>query len=177
MSSTSRDLTTLTRSGMRGEVQGAYQDLVTRGLTPKTFVYPYGAVNSKVERLVRSTGFSGARGSYFGLDGACTDKFNLHDIFVGKTTPAENIERWIDQAIDNQRWLVLELHDVLSEGGDEYSIHAEKIAYHRHLYQTHWHPGRDTPRRNSADESREEQSGMPALMTSLFKTSACRIVS
>ena len=38
-----RDLTTLTRSEMRGEVQGAYQDLVTRGLTPKTFVYPYGA--------------------------------------------------------------------------------------------------------------------------------------
>jgi Predicted xylanase/chitin deacetylase len=131
-----RDLTTLTRSEMRGEVQGAYQDLVTRGLTPKTFVYPYGAVNSKVERLVRSTGFSGARGSYFGLDGACTDKFNLHDIFVGKTTPAENIERWIDQAIDNQRWLVLELHDVLSEGGDEYSITPKKlrsiVTYIRH---------------------------------------------
>ncbi len=131
-----RDLTTLTRSEMRGEVQGAYQDLVTRGLTPKTFVYPYGAVNSKVERPVRSTGFSGARGSYFGLDGVCTDKFNLHDIFVGKTTPAENIERWIDQAIDNQRWLVLELHDVLSEGGDEYSIKPKKlhtiVTYIRH---------------------------------------------
>ena len=122
-----RDLTTLTRSEMRGEVQGAYQDLVTRGLKPKTFVYPYGAVNSKVERLVRTTGFSGARGSYFGLDGACTDKFNLHDIFLGKTTPAENIERWIDQVNANQRWLVLELHDVLSGGGDEYSTTPKKL--------------------------------------------------
>lgn len=101
---------------MREEVQGAYQDLVTRGLTPKTFVYPYGAINSKLERLVRTTGFSGARGSYFGLDGAYTNKFNLHDIFVGKTTPAEDIERCIDQANANQRWLVLELHDVLSGG-------------------------------------------------------------
>jgi len=126
-SRTHYDLTTLTRFEMRGEVQGAYQDLVKRGLTPKTFVYPYGAVNSKVERLVRTAGFSGARGSYFGLDGACTDKFNLHGIFVGKTTPAENIERWIDQANANKRWLVLEVHDVLSVGGDEYSITPKKL--------------------------------------------------
>jgi peptidoglycan/xylan/chitin deacetylase (PgdA/CDA1 family) len=131
-----RDLTTLTPSEMQGEVRGAYQDLVTRGLTPDTFVYPYGGVNSNVERLVRSTGFSGARGSYFGLDGACTDKFNLHDILVGETTPAKKIKHWIDQAIAQKRWLVLELHDVLSEGGDEYSIMPKKlrsiVTYIRH---------------------------------------------
>jgi peptidoglycan/xylan/chitin deacetylase (PgdA/CDA1 family) len=131
-----RDLTTLTPSEMQGEVRGAYQDLVTRGLTPDTFVYPYGGVNSNVERLVRSTGFSGARGSYFGLDGACTDKFNLRDILVGETTPAKKIKHWIDQAIAQKRWLVLELHDVLSEGGDEYSIMPKKlrsiVTYIRH---------------------------------------------
>jgi peptidoglycan/xylan/chitin deacetylase (PgdA/CDA1 family) len=99
--------------------RGHSKTLSPEVLHQKIFVYPYGAVNSKLERLVRTTGFSGARGSHFGLDGAYTNKFNLHDIFVGKTTLAEDIERWIDQANANQRWLVLELHDVLSGDGDE----------------------------------------------------------
>jgi peptidoglycan/xylan/chitin deacetylase (PgdA/CDA1 family) len=126
-SRTHRDLTTLTFSEVQGEVGGSYQDLVTRGLTPNTFVYPYGGVNSNVERLVRSTGFSGARGSYFGLDGVSADKFNLHDILVNKTTPTSKIEKWIDQARVDKRWLVLELHDVLPRGGDEYSITPKKL--------------------------------------------------
>ena len=126
-SRTHRDLTTLTFSEVQGEVGGSYQDLVTRGLTPTTFVYPYGGVNSNVERLARSTGFSGARGSYFGLDGASADKFNLHDILVSKTTPSAKIEKWIDQARADKRWLVLELHDVLPRGGDEYSITPKKL--------------------------------------------------
>jgi hypothetical protein len=68
---------------MRVEVRGSHKDLLVRGIKPATFVYPYGSVSSNIERLVRSVGFSGARGSYFGFDGACTDKFDLRDIFVG----------------------------------------------------------------------------------------------
>jgi peptidoglycan/xylan/chitin deacetylase (PgdA/CDA1 family) len=51
-----RDLATLTRREMRGEVQGSHKDLLARGIKPATFVYPYGSVNSNIERLVRSTG-------------------------------------------------------------------------------------------------------------------------
>jgi hypothetical protein len=76
---------------------------------------------------VRSARFSGARCSYFGLDGACTDKLNLRDIFVGKATSAKQIERWIHQAIAQKKWLVLEFHDVLPEGGDEYSLTPQKL--------------------------------------------------
>jgi peptidoglycan/xylan/chitin deacetylase (PgdA/CDA1 family) len=122
-----RDLTTLSLPDAQREIGGSYQDLVTRGLTPKVFVYPYGGANSTVERLVRNTGFIGARGSYFGLDGVSADRFNLHDILVGKTTPTAKIERWIDQAKADKRWLILELHDVLPHGGDEYSITPRKL--------------------------------------------------
>ena len=122
-----RDLTTLTLAEVEDEVEGSYRDLVTRGLTPNTFVYPYGATNSNVERLVRSAGFGGARGSYFGLDGRSADKFNLRDIVVDKTTTTSKIKEWIDEAVAHKRWVVFELHDVLPRGGDAYSITPGKL--------------------------------------------------
>jgi peptidoglycan/xylan/chitin deacetylase (PgdA/CDA1 family) len=121
------DLTTLTRAEVQKEVKGSYRDLVTRGVTPSTFVYPYGGVNSLVERIVRTTGFRGARGSYFGLDGASTDRFNLHDVVINRDTQTSTIEEWIDQAVAQKRWVIFELHDVLPHGGDEYSITSEKL--------------------------------------------------
>jgi peptidoglycan/xylan/chitin deacetylase (PgdA/CDA1 family) len=121
------DLSSLTRDELQKEVKGSYQDLVTRGLIPSTFVYPYGGVNSLVERIVRTTGFRGARGSYFGLDGASADRFNLHDIVINRDTPTTKIEKWIEQAFTQKRWVIFELHDVLPQGGDEYSITPEKL--------------------------------------------------
>jgi peptidoglycan/xylan/chitin deacetylase (PgdA/CDA1 family) len=126
-SRTHPDLTAIPLAKLKGEVEGSYRDLAGRGMTPTTFVYPYGAMNSNVERLVRSAGFGGARGSYFGLDGRSADKFNLQDIVIDKTMPIAKVEEWIDQAVAHKRWVVFELHDVLPRGGDEYSIAPRKL--------------------------------------------------
>jgi hypothetical protein len=72
---------------------------------------------------------------------------------------------------------VLELHDVLSEGGDEYSITPKKL---RTIVTYIRHTGIQVVTLQEGIRlmnPEEEQSGMPALMTSLFKSSACRIVS
>jgi peptidoglycan/xylan/chitin deacetylase (PgdA/CDA1 family) len=126
-SRTHHDLTTLSLPEAQTEVRGSYLDLVRRGFTPKIFVYPYGAVNSTAERLVRRAGFIGARGSYFGLDVASSDQFDLRVILIGKTTPAARIEEWARQAIADKSWLILELHDVVTGGGDEYASTPKKL--------------------------------------------------
>jgi peptidoglycan/xylan/chitin deacetylase (PgdA/CDA1 family) len=126
-SRTHPDLTAIPLAQLKDEIAGSYRDLARRGMTPTTFVYPYGTMDSKAERLVRGAGFSGARGSYFGLNGRSADKFNLQDIVIDKTTPTATVEEWIDQAIAHKRWVIFELHDVSPRGGDDYAIAPRKL--------------------------------------------------
>ncbi|HVV39098.1 MAG TPA: polysaccharide deacetylase family protein [Candidatus Paceibacterota bacterium] len=119
---THADLTALTASQATAEIKGSYDDLVAQGLTPKAFVYPLGAVNPSVEQLVKNAGYTVARGSYWGFNTPTSDKYDLYDIRLDNTTTFAAAKAWIDQAISDKRWLVLELHDVLASGGDEYAI-------------------------------------------------------
>lgn len=115
-------LTTLTPAQLTNEVSGSFSDLVAQGITPKTFVYPYGDENPTVEAAVKAAGYQAARGSYFGLNGTVTDRYDLYDIRVDSTSNLATLEKYIDQAKADKRWVVLELHDVLASGGDTYSI-------------------------------------------------------
>jgi peptidoglycan/xylan/chitin deacetylase (PgdA/CDA1 family) len=126
-SRTHPNLTAIPLVKLKREVEGSYQDLAKRGMTPSIFVYPYGAVDSKLERLVRRAGFNGARGSGFGLDGRSAEKYDLHDIAIDKTTSIAKVKEWIDQAVAHKRWVIFELHDVLPHDGDEYSIGPGKL--------------------------------------------------
>jgi peptidoglycan/xylan/chitin deacetylase (PgdA/CDA1 family) len=115
-------LTTLNSTQLTSEVKGSYDDLVAQGITPKTFVYPLGDVNATVEAAVKAAGYVGARGSYFGLNTTTTNDYNLYDIRLDKTSTLANVQKYIDQAVEDKRWLVFELHDVLPSGGDDFAI-------------------------------------------------------
>jgi peptidoglycan/xylan/chitin deacetylase (PgdA/CDA1 family) len=115
-------LTQQTSSQLNSEVAGSYSDLVAQGITPKSFVYPFGDVNPTVENAVKSAGFSVARGSYAGVNGTATDRYNLYDVRLDKTTTLAKAEAFVDQALADKRWVVFEIHDVLASGGDEYAI-------------------------------------------------------
>jgi peptidoglycan/xylan/chitin deacetylase (PgdA/CDA1 family) len=115
-------LTTLTTAQQQSEIAGSMSDLKAQGLNPTTFVYPYGDRNDSTDAIVKSSGYIGARGSYYGMNTPTAPKYSLYDIRVDSTTSAATINGWIDQAIADKRWLVLELHDILASGGDEYSI-------------------------------------------------------
>lgn len=114
-------LTQLTTAEQQSEIVGSYDDMVAQGLTPTTFVYPYGDVNTTVENLVKSK-YVGARGSYFGYNSTRADHYDLHDIRLDSTTQLATAEKYIDQAVADKRWLVFEIHDVVASGGDEYAI-------------------------------------------------------
>jgi peptidoglycan/xylan/chitin deacetylase (PgdA/CDA1 family) len=115
-------LTQLTPAQLTSEVTGSFTDLVAQGFSPKTFAYPYGDVNQTVEAAVKNAGYLGARGSYFGVNGPVTDHYDLYDIRIDSTSNLATIESYIDQAKADKRWVVFELHDILTSGGDEYSI-------------------------------------------------------
>lgn len=115
-------LTQLTTAQMIAEVTGSFTDLVAQGFSPKTFAYPYGDVNAAVEQAVKTAGYLGARGSYYGLNGPVTDHYDLYDIRLDSTSNLTTIEQFIDQAKADKRWIDFEIHDVLASGGDTYSI-------------------------------------------------------
>jgi peptidoglycan/xylan/chitin deacetylase (PgdA/CDA1 family) len=50
-----------TQAQKTAEVCNNYQDLVSHGLNPVSFAYPYGAYDSNAEQIVHSCGFSSAR--------------------------------------------------------------------------------------------------------------------
>jgi peptidoglycan/xylan/chitin deacetylase (PgdA/CDA1 family) len=115
-------LTELTSTQAQQEISGAVSDLVAQNLGPTTFVYPYGAENTAVEKMVKDTGIMiGARGSYFGMNAPFSNRYAAYDIRLDATTQLATVKQHIDQAIANKRWLILELHDV-TVGGNEYAI-------------------------------------------------------
>lgn len=115
-------LTTLTAAQLQSEVAGSKSDLLAQGINPTAFVYPYGDTSATVEAAVKAAGYLGARGSYFGFNTPVSPRYNLADIRLDKTSTIAKVKLQIDQAIEDKRWIVFELHDVLASGGDEYAI-------------------------------------------------------
>ncbi len=113
---THADLTTLSAAGVRAEVDGARADLISLGITPKTFVYPYGSYTAAVEQAVQADGFIGARSVQEGLNTSTTDPYALmhHEVDFG-TTVAQ-VQAWIAEAQLTKAWLILTFHEIDTNG-------------------------------------------------------------
>jgi peptidoglycan/xylan/chitin deacetylase (PgdA/CDA1 family)/uncharacterized protein YjdB len=119
-------LTTLTQAQMTDEVAGSKQDLISWGITPTTFAYPYGAYNATVEAVVKSAGFRGARDSDLGYNssgvglsfGGPLDHTTRPLVLwseaaeMDMNTTLANITSEIDYAVANNLWLVILFHRV-----------------------------------------------------------------
>ena len=115
-------LTTLTAAKQQQELTGSYNALVAQGFSPKTLAYPYGDENPQVENYTKAAGYSGARGSYYGINGPYTNRYDLYDMRLDPTVSLAKAESWIDQAVADKRWVVFEIHDVETGSGDGYQI-------------------------------------------------------
>jgi len=114
-------LPTLTTAEQFAEIQGSKADLIALGMTPaSTFAYPYGEYNDQVVQEVKDAGFIGARSVNEGFNNKASDRFLLMDQHVENTVTPDQIKAWIDQALLNRTWLILEMHDVVPNG-DQYS--------------------------------------------------------
>ena len=119
-------LTSLTEAQMTDEVAGAKQDLISWGITPTTFAYPYGAYNATAEAVVKSDGFHGARDSDLGYNssavglsfGGTLDHDTRPLVLwseaaeMDMNTTLGNITSEIDYAVANNLWLVILFHRV-----------------------------------------------------------------
>lgn len=114
-------LTSLTATQAQQEIQGAVSDLAAQGLTPTTFVYPYGDENPAIEQMVKAAGPLGARGSYYGLNAPFSKRYVASDIRLDATSTLAGAKQAIDQAIADKRWLIFELHGV-DNNADDYTI-------------------------------------------------------
>lgn len=121
---THADLTSLSAAGARAEIEGSRADLIALGITPTTFVYPYGEFNSAIRQMVVDAGYVAARSVNEGYNTGTTDRFALmhQEVNLG-TTPAD-VQGWIDTAEQNGTWLILTFHQVDHSGG-EYSTTPE----------------------------------------------------
>ena len=109
------------------EIQGSRTDLLTNGFTPvDTFVYPYGDYNSSVIQLVRNAGYTGARSVEDGYNLRTTNKYALQVQNILGTTTAQQMQQWIDTAVQNRTWLIIVCHQVDSSN-DAYGTTPAKL--------------------------------------------------
>lgn len=113
------DLTTLGNRGLRNELINSRSVLRRLGLTINNFAIPFGAYNSKV----LATGAEYYRSLRAFETGDNPQGLFPYDVKVrgvqSTTTPTE-VEGWVNQAMANQRWLLLVFHKIDSQGDDEY---------------------------------------------------------
>lgn len=109
----------ITLAKAQTEIAGSKSDLVAHGFAAETFVYPYGEYNDAVKQIVKNAGFIGARSVDTGFDTPTSDKFILMDQHIEKNTTVAQLQKLVDQAIANKKWVIFELHEQMNNCGSE----------------------------------------------------------
>lgn len=117
---THRDLTTLSASEARMEIEGSRDDLRALGVGEvESFAYPFGAFNASVIDLVRAAGYSSARATGNGTNLRTADHYLLKRNAVKDSVATTTITSWIDGALAERAWLILVFHEVNASGRPE----------------------------------------------------------
>lgn len=103
------------------EIRGSYDDLAAHGYAPKTFAYPFGDHNAAVQAVVAEAGFKGARSVTRGYNDATANKYALQDQHIEWDVTLNDVKGYIDHAIANNKWLILELHHQEDVTTNQYS--------------------------------------------------------
>lgn len=110
---THSDLTAMSLSEARAEIAGSVQDLKNMGVADvRTFAYPFGGYNQNIENIIKDAGLIMARTSNGGYNNPSTSRYLLNRKGISRTTTVAEVKGWIDQAVANDQWLILVLHNV-----------------------------------------------------------------
>ncbi len=114
-------LSQLSPSQQQQEISGSRQDLLAMHVGPiNSFAYPYGDYSTTTVQLVQQAGYTNARSTLDGYALPTSDIYLLpRFVMLASTTPQE-VEQWIDEAVANKQWLIIEFHQV-DTSGDTYS--------------------------------------------------------
>ncbi len=137
-SMTHPDLTSLVPVTLKEEIHGSKEWLEGRGFKPTSFASPYGLWNSDVLLEIANSGFAEHRTAWpRGLNQMPDeqDMLMLATVFVEEDeNPVASARHWIDEAIRQNKWLILSFHRVGEDG--EYNVTMEQfkeIMLHLHL--------------------------------------------
>ncbi|HVY35718.1 MAG TPA: polysaccharide deacetylase family protein, partial [Candidatus Paceibacterota bacterium] len=110
---THQDLTTQNDGQLRFEIEGSRSDLLsTIGAPVSNLAFPYGTTNDTVDQELKNAGFVGSRTVIDGLNTRSTNRYELYADQVLSDTDVSEVEGWIDQAANNDEWLVLVFHKI-----------------------------------------------------------------
>lgn len=113
---THRHLPQLAAEEYREEILRSKIELEKLGLYPISFAYPYGEYTDHIIGMVEQLGFRGAKSVIHGLNATGTDPYRLCHQGVHADTPFEEIAKWIDEANDQNSWLILTFHQIDRQG-------------------------------------------------------------
>lgn len=118
------NLTALTPARQKDEIVGAQKDLISIGVAPTSFAFPFGAHNDSTQSILADAGFSAARTTNKGVNDENSDPLLLNCWVIapeGVTTDINQITQAIDDAQANGKWLILLFHRV-DETGNPISV-------------------------------------------------------
>lgn len=126
---THADLTQITPAQAMEEIQGAKQALMDIGVGPiTTFAYPFGAYNDSVKQMVIDSGHIAARTTNNGFNTPTTDPHLLMRKRIINTTTVDEVKAWIDEAIADQKWLVIAFHQITEDNTQLFNMTPDKFA-------------------------------------------------
>lgn len=96
------------------------ETLIGRSVT--ALAYPFGEFNSTVKNLIKTAGYTTARGVQGEtLNTPTTDKYNLQSPCLLKNTPFATVKKSIDDAKSKKQWYILCFHEI-KNNGTAYSV-------------------------------------------------------
>lgn len=126
-SQTHADLAGLTDEQLQLEVKGSKTDPETIiGAPVVSFSYPFGTYDERLIQAVKDAGYLGARITDEGYNGSDANEFALNDRHLESTVTGTQVQGWIDEALANKQWLILESHVQGADGG-QYSNTPETL--------------------------------------------------
>ncbi len=107
-------LTQLSDEELRKELYQSKQDFATQGIDVKAFASSYGDYDDRT--LTQIARYYESHRAAWGGANKWPDRYNDYKLVsreVAHNIPPEEVYGWIDQAIANNEWLILLLHDIV----------------------------------------------------------------
>lgn len=108
---THANLNQITLSWARNEIIESKADLAEYWINASTFVYPYWEYNDTTIEILKEAWYIWARSVTRWYNRPSTDRFQLMDQELTSVVTFDTVKWYIDTAIAEKKWLILEMHD------------------------------------------------------------------
>lgn len=106
------DLSRLSQSAVRDQLTRAVSDLTAHGINPESFATPFGAFNNTVNNEIARLHSSHRTAWNINNDWPIA-AYDLRAISVLPTDTTANVQAKIDDAVANNKWLILNFHNIV----------------------------------------------------------------